>query len=107
MIATSMAPSRRRQTTPPAALTSAESGSTFTRATVHRISAVLRLQVPIAGPAATLALDQLLAVAPLGVHERPGELVVHARALPPVDEMRAALGVADLTVQEVPEVAAE
>jgi ribosomal protein L11 methyltransferase len=68
---------------------------------------VLRLHVPLTGAAAVPALDRLLAVAPFGVHERPDGLVVHARALPPLQEMRAALGVERLDVGEAPEAAAE
>lgn len=68
---------------------------------------MLRLHVPVTGAAATLALDRLLQVAPLGVHERPDGLVLHARALPPHDDMRAALGVQELAVTEVPDTAAE
>ena len=68
---------------------------------------MLRLQVPISGPAATHALDRLLAVAPLGVHEQPGALVIHADELPSVEDMRAALGVSDLRVEVVPESAAD
>lgn len=68
---------------------------------------MLRLHVPVTGAAATLALDRLLQVAPLGVHERPDGLVLHAPALPPHEDMRGALGVEGLEVTEVPDGAAE
>lgn len=68
---------------------------------------MLRLHVPLTGAAATLALDRLLAVAPLGVHERPDGLVLHAPELPPPQDMRAALGVERLEVTEAPDSAAE
>jgi ribosomal protein L11 methyltransferase len=68
---------------------------------------VLRLHVPVAGAAATLALDRLLQVAPFGVHERPDGLVLHAQELPPLQDMRAALGVQDLAVSDVSDAAAE
>jgi ribosomal protein L11 methyltransferase len=68
---------------------------------------VLRLRVPISGNAAPLALDRLLPVAPLGVHERADDLVAHAEALPPLEQIRAALGVEAVEVEEVPDSAAE
>jgi ribosomal protein L11 methyltransferase len=68
---------------------------------------VLRLRVPISGNAAPLALDRLLPVAPLGVHELTGAFVLHAEALPPPEEMCAALGVEAVEVEEVPDAAAE
>lgn len=68
---------------------------------------MLRLLLPVKGPAATLALDRLLQVAPYGVHEGPEALILHARELPPEEEMRLALGLQELHVMPAPESAAE